>query len=35
VLTTGATCGEVARLFKRAGAKQVAVAVVALAPRPN
>ncbi len=35
VLTTGATCGEGARLFKRAGAKQVAVAVVACAPRPD
>ncbi|HUY35926.1 MAG TPA: ComF family protein [Pirellulales bacterium] len=35
VLTTGATCGEIARLFKRAGAKQVAVLVVACAPRPD
>jgi predicted amidophosphoribosyltransferase len=29
VLTTGATCHEVAGLFKRAGASMVAVAVLA------
>jgi ComF family protein len=35
VLTTGATCGEVCRLLRRAGAMQMAGVVVARAPRPE
>ncbi|HEV3023250.1 MAG TPA: phosphoribosyltransferase family protein, partial [Pirellulales bacterium] len=35
VLTIGATCGEVCRLFRRAGANQAGVAVVARAPLPE
>jgi predicted amidophosphoribosyltransferase len=31
VLTTGATCGEIAKLLQRAGAAATAVAVVARA----